>query len=114
LVYLFGLFPPFIDELHNTIKAQIRTGRKSILEVYGDVYYKAWKAATGPYLLKLEYSCIQDLMGSCIHVADTKISNAIRTVVGVFHAKKKQKGVRISLFAINNVLQGRQHVSQIV
>lgn len=53
LVYLFGLHPPFIDAVHETIKAQIPACPKSLLESYGEVYFKAWKVAQGPYLLKL-------------------------------------------------------------
>eukprot|EP01119_Soliformovum_irregulare_P001617 TRINITY_DN11343_c0_g1_i1.p1 TRINITY_DN11343_c0_g1~~TRINITY_DN11343_c0_g1_i1.p1 ORF type:complete len:679 (-),score=214.77 TRINITY_DN11343_c0_g1_i1:86-2122(-) len=93
LVYLFGLSPPFVDELHMTIKAQVPTSRKSILEAYGNIYYKAWKAASGPYLLKLEYTCIQDLMTNAIHVATPQIVAGIRRILGIFNANKKVRGV---------------------
>lgn len=53
LVYLFGLYVPFIDELHATIKGQLPSANKTILEAYGEVYFKAWKGASGPYLLKI-------------------------------------------------------------
>lgn len=32
---------------------QIPSCRKSLLEAYSDIYYKAWKAAAGPFLKKL-------------------------------------------------------------
>jgi condensin-2 complex subunit G2 len=53
LVYLFGLHPPYIDAIHDTIKGQLPACPKSLLEAYGEVYFKAWKVAQGPYLLKL-------------------------------------------------------------
>ena len=54
---------------------------------------KAWKAASGPYLLKIEYSCIQDLMSLTIHTADLKIHNNLRRVLSIFHNNKKYKGL---------------------
>jgi condensin-2 complex subunit G2 len=59
LVYMFGLHPPFIDTLHDAIKAQIPACPKSVLEVYGEIYFKAWKVAQGPYLLKLGMLSLQ-------------------------------------------------------
>ncbi len=53
VVYLFGLHPPYIDDIHMTIKAQLPTCSKALLESYGEIYFKAWKVATGPYLLKI-------------------------------------------------------------
>lgn len=38
---------------------QICSGRKSVLEGYGEIIFRAWKETTGPCLLELETTCIQ-------------------------------------------------------
>ena len=38
---------------------QIPSGRKTVLESYGEIIYRAWKETTGPCLLELETTCIQ-------------------------------------------------------
>jgi len=42
-----GLHPPFIAELHRAIKAQIPVCRKSLRDLYGEIYFRAWRAASG-------------------------------------------------------------------
>lgn len=109
LVYLFGMLPSFIDEIHATIKAQLATAKPFMIEAYGELYFKAWKAATGPYLVKIgkigqscncmtlsflsEHSCIQELMNYGIHLENSKITAAIRQILNAFHTQKKTKGV---------------------
>jgi len=53
LIYLFGVHLPFIDQIHLTIKAQLPICPKSLLDAYGEIYFRAWKVAQGPYLLKI-------------------------------------------------------------
>ncbi|KAL6047782.1 Condensin-2 complex subunit G2 [Balamuthia mandrillaris] len=93
LVYLFGLYPPFIDDLHATIKAQLFSSNKTMLKAYGEVYFKAWRSAEGAYKLKLEYDCIQDLMSNAIHLQNETLLGAIRRILSCFHQEKKQRGV---------------------
>ena len=38
---------------------QIPSGRKSVLDAYGEIIFRAWKEATGPCLLEVEATCIQ-------------------------------------------------------
>lgn len=93
LTYLFGLLPSFIEELHATIKSQLANCKPSMIEAYGEIYFKAWKAASGPYLVKIEYACVQDLMNCGIHVENSKVTSAIRKILSAFHSQKKTKGV---------------------
>lgn len=93
LVYLFGLHPPYIDAIHDTIKGQLPACPKSLLEAYGEVYFKAWKVAQGPYLLKLEYTCLQDLISCAVHVQNEAVVSGLRKVLRHIHEQKKQKGV---------------------
>lgn len=40
---------------------------RSLLETYGEVYFRAWRLSTGPYLKQIEEHCLQDLMYSAVH-----------------------------------------------
>ena len=93
LVFLFGLHPLFIDELHRAIKAQIPHCRKSMRGLYGEVYFRAWRAATGPYLEKMEADVLQDLMFHAVHASSTAMANALVQVLAYTHEQKRQRGV---------------------
>ena len=93
LVYLFGLHPPFIAELHRSIKAQIPVCRKALRSLYGEVYFKAWRGASGAYLERIEEGCLQDLMFHAVHASSTAMATSLRQVLGHLHEQKRQKGV---------------------
>ena len=40
---------------------------RSLLETYGEIYYRAWRLASGPYLKQIEEYCLQDLMYSVVN-----------------------------------------------
>ena len=92
-VYFFGLHPPFILEMHRAIKAQIPVCRKSLRELYGEVYFRAWRAASGVYLEKIEEGCLQDLMFHAVHASSTMMATALRQVLDYTHQQKRQRGV---------------------
>eukprot|EP01117_Protostelium_nocturnum_P013458 TRINITY_DN5020_c0_g1_i1.p1 TRINITY_DN5020_c0_g1~~TRINITY_DN5020_c0_g1_i1.p1 ORF type:complete len:1201 (+),score=436.93 TRINITY_DN5020_c0_g1_i1:35-3637(+) len=100
LTQLFALSTSFVEEIHATIKAQLFHSRKGLSKVYGELYFEAWRNATGPFLLKIEYSCIQDLMSSAINVSDSTLSESIRNLLSVFHAQKNTNGVDEVLFRL--------------
>ena len=50
LSFLFGLHPVFVEDLHQTVRSQLPHCPKAHLEVYGEVYFRAWRLAAGPYL----------------------------------------------------------------
>ena len=41
-------------ELGAIVRNQIPAGRKSVLDAYGDILYRAWRDATGACLLEVE------------------------------------------------------------
>ena len=49
LAFLFGLHPRFIDDIHTTVKNQLPCN-KSLVEAFGEVYFRAWRGATGQYV----------------------------------------------------------------
>ncbi|PRP88264.1 putative condensin-2 complex subunit G2 [Planoprotostelium fungivorum] len=93
LSYLFSISPMFIEEIHEMIRSQLPHCRKSIQKIYGEIYLEAWKEAEGATLIKIEHSCIQELMSLGIHTADNNASEACRSILSVFHKNKNVNGI---------------------
>ena len=93
LSYLFGMHPTFIEDLHETIRNQIPCGKRSLLQAYGAVYFRAWKEASGQYLMKLEEDCVQDLINCAVHASSPAMFKSIRHVLSEFMANKAYRGV---------------------
>lgn len=91
--FLFGLHPPYIEAIHQTIKNQIPVVRKSMAEAYGAVYLRAWKASEGPYRIRIERDCIQDLMHCAVHASTPALFAAVSRILGRFHESKKVPGI---------------------
>jgi hypothetical protein len=93
LSFLFGLQPQLIDEIHQTIRSQILCNRKSLMETYGSIYFRAWKEASGQYLLAIEQGCIQNLIQCAVHASTPALFTSIRQVLAEFHKQKRHRGV---------------------
>lgn len=96
LSYLFGLHPSLIDGLHATIKSTLPLCPKGFLDDYGEVYFRAWRSASGVYLQRIEAGCVQDLMDRAVHAqrgAGGGLAASLRRVLQGFHGKKKERGV---------------------
>lgn len=50
-----------VYELTAVILNQIVSGRKSVLEAYGEIVFKAWRGATGACLERIETHLIQNV-----------------------------------------------------
>lgn len=88
--------PSLISTLHLTIKSTLPYCNKALLDDYAEVYFRAWRAATGVYLEKIERCCIQNLMDHAVHAQKTEGSNMpaiLRQVLDGFHSRKKERGV---------------------
>ncbi|KXS20665.1 hypothetical protein M427DRAFT_142851 [Gonapodya prolifera JEL478] len=95
----------FVDEIHEFVKAQLPYCEMPLVLTYGEIYFKAWKAAAEDFRSRIETSCIQSLMRHAIH-APPKIAipaelggghcaffNRLRAALGKFHEQKSQRGV---------------------
>eukprot|EP01080_Neovahlkampfia_damariscottae_P009381 gene9381-1592_t len=91
--FVFTLNLTLVKLVHSTIISQIPSAKVSILETYGDFYFKSWKNSTGKTLIALEYDCIQDLMYHAIHSRDFTLFKNIRVILDSFYLNKKQNGV---------------------
>ena len=56
--------PKMVYELTAVILNQTVSGRKSVLEAYGEIVYKAWRGATGACLERIETHLVQNV-GVC-------------------------------------------------
>lgn len=97
LAFAFTLDKDMVETIHETIKSQMATATKQIVDIYGDVYFRAWRLAEDPILSRIEYTCIQDLMNRAVHASFSTFKNSapqkIRKVLDHFHANKKVAGV---------------------
>ncbi|KAK3567191.1 hypothetical protein QTP86_012464 [Hemibagrus guttatus] len=66
LAFLFSWDVGFIKMIHETIKNQLQFLSKAVAEDVAEIYFRAWKKASSPFLEEIESSCIQDLMQHAI------------------------------------------------
>ncbi len=76
------------------IRNQVPSGRRPVLEAYGDVLFRAWRdAASTPCAYAVEHDAIQDLMLSAIHAAIPEMASNLRSVLSGLHKQKACAGV---------------------
>lgn len=92
LSYLFNLHPNLAEHLMASIKNQIPTGSKRLLNAYADVLYRAWRNAAGPCLAALERE-LQSLGQAAVSASTSAMASNIRRALDGFHNKKSTAGV---------------------
>jgi condensin-2 complex subunit G2 len=100
LASLFTLQPAFVRELAAIVRNQVPAGRRSVLEAYGEVVYRAWAGATGACLLEVQHTLIQGLVESAVLASTPAVAAALRRGLGGLHAQKHQPGVDAALLAL--------------
>ncbi|KAM4533926.1 condensin-2 complex subunit G2 isoform 1-T2 [Odontesthes bonariensis] len=89
LVFLFSWNVDFIWAIHGTIKNQLEFYSKSMMTHITELYFRAWKKASGDFLEKIESSCIQDFMQNAIFLHRTSpVHGKVRQIVSYFHSRK--------------------------
>uniref|UniRef100_A0A3B3ZF27 Uncharacterized protein n=1 Tax=Periophthalmus magnuspinnatus TaxID=409849 RepID=A0A3B3ZF27_9GOBI len=85
LVFLFSWNINFIWVIHGTIKNQLE---KTVVHIM-EIYFRAWKKASGDFLDKIQSICIQDFMQNAIllHRA-SPVYSKVRQIVSYFHLRK--------------------------
>ena len=107
LTYLFGLHPALITDIHETVKSQLPYAKKKLVQAYGDVYFRAWKAASPPYLEAIETGCIQDLMHATVHSSSPSLYATLRLFLQSFHSNKRLREVDAMLLRLYNPILWR-------
>ncbi|XP_050906869.1 uncharacterized protein LOC127120476 [Lathyrus oleraceus] len=100
LSFLFGLSDQLRKELLAMIRSQIPFGRKSMLEAYGDILFRAWKAAPEDSRSEIENGFLQDLVEGCIHASSGSFASYIRRVLGGFINQRTVDGIEKLLYRL--------------
>ena len=103
LAFLFTIHPSFNLEFHLAILEVVPTAEKKVTELYGEVYFHAWKLSSGVCREKLEYACIQDLLYKGVLARRTghnAIFNAVFLLVSTFFSNKQLTGVDEMLYRL--------------
>ncbi|XP_030254923.1 condensin-2 complex subunit G2 isoform X1 [Sparus aurata] len=89
LVFLFSWNVNFIWVIHGTIKNQLEFYSKTMTTHIMEIYFRAWKKASGDFLEQIESSCIQDFMQNAIFLhRSSPVHAKVRQIVSYFHSRK--------------------------
>lgn len=100
IAFMFGLSGQLAKEALAMIKSQVPFGRKSTLEAFGEIVFRAWKAAEGESRSDIEDGFLQVLIDSAIHASSATFSASIRRILGGFIAQRTTDGVEKVLFRL--------------
>ncbi|XP_010598592.1 condensin-2 complex subunit G2 isoform X2 [Loxodonta africana] len=99
---LFNWNINFIKMIHGTIKNQLQGLQKSLMVHIAEIYFRAWKKASGKILETIENDCIQDFMYHGINLQrKSPVHSKVREVLSYFHHQKKvRQGVEEMLYRL--------------
>ncbi|XP_040288770.1 condensin-2 complex subunit G2 [Bufo bufo] len=101
LSFLFSWDVNFIKMIHETIKNQLQCFPKSLMNHVADIYFRAWKKASGDILTTIEQACIQDLMHHGVHLPrNSPVHPKVREILSYFHQQKLRQGVEGMLYRL--------------
>ncbi|XP_057587842.1 condensin-2 complex subunit G2 isoform X2 [Hippopotamus amphibius kiboko] len=87
---LFSWNVNFIKMIHGTIKNQLQGLQKSLMVHIAEIYFRAWKKASGTILEAIESGCIQDFMYHGVHLPRrSPVHPRVRQVLSYFHRQKE-------------------------
>ncbi|KAL2348315.1 hypothetical protein Fmac_002315 [Flemingia macrophylla] len=100
LSFVFALSGQLGKEILAMIRSQIPFGRKSMLEAYGDILFRAWRAAQGDSRSEIENGFLQDLIEAAIHASSGAFASYIRRILGAFINQRTTDGVEKMLYRL--------------
>lgn len=100
VAFMFGLSRQLMKESLAMIQSQISFGRKSMLEAYGDILFRAWKVSEGDLKEELENGFLLGLVEGAIHASSGVMAASIRRVLGGFISQRTVEGVEKVLFRL--------------
>ncbi|KAG6728987.1 hypothetical protein I3842_01G004800 [Carya illinoinensis] len=100
VAFTFGLSNQLLKEVLAMIRSQIPFGRKSMLEAYGEILFRAWKSAEPDLKDEIENGFLQGLIEGAIHGSSEEFSASIRRVLGGFISQRTTEGVEKLLFRL--------------
>ncbi|XP_059644076.1 uncharacterized protein LOC132285860 [Cornus florida] len=100
LGFMFGLNGQLVKEALAMIRSQIHFERKSMLEAYADIVFRAWKVAEGVSRDEIENGFLQGLVEGAIYASSASFAASIRRVLGGFVNQRTTDGVERLLFRL--------------
>ena len=86
------------EAMHAAVKEHCVTGRRSLLEHYGDVYYRVWKESDEESEARqLCEGWLQQLMHLCLHCSPPRTHQSLLQLLHVLHSHRKQRDVELLL-----------------
>uniref|UniRef100_G1KLI2 Non-SMC condensin II complex subunit G2 n=1 Tax=Anolis carolinensis TaxID=28377 RepID=G1KLI2_ANOCA len=102
LSFVFTWNVNFIKLIHGTVKNQLQCSPRSLVTHIAEIYFRAWKKASGEILEVIEHSCIQDFMHHGIHLPrNSPLHPKVREFLSYFHKQNKcRQGVEEVLYRL--------------
>lgn len=100
IAFTFGLNVQVLKEALAMVKSQIPFGRKSILEAFGEIVFRAWKVAEEMAKDEIENGFLQGMIDSCIHASSAVLAVSTRRVLGGFINQRTTEGVEKLIFRL--------------
>ncbi|KAG4987735.1 hypothetical protein JHK84_030319 [Glycine max] len=100
LAFVFGLSDQLGKEFLAMIRSQISFGRKSMLEAYGDILFRVWRATQVDSRTGIENGFLQELIEAAIHAGSGVFAWYIRRVFGTFINQRTTDGVEKMLYRL--------------
>ncbi|KAK3020809.1 hypothetical protein RJ639_047681 [Escallonia herrerae] len=100
VAFMFGLSGQLVKEALAMIRSQIPFGRRSMLEAYAEIVFRAWKAVDEGSRGEIVDGFLQGLVDSAIHASSRLFAASIRRVLGGFINQRTTDGVEKLLFRL--------------
>ncbi|KAL0332337.1 UNVERIFIED_CONTAM: Condensin-2 complex subunit G2 [Sesamum calycinum] len=100
IAFMFGFSVQLMKEVCAMIKSQIPFGRKSMLEAYGEIFFRAWKAAEGECKYEIENRFLQGLIEGAIYASSAALAASIRRILGGFVSNRTTEGAEKLIFCL--------------
>lgn len=98
--FAFGLSRQLMKSGLAVVKAQIPFGRKSVLEGFGGILFRAWKEVGQDLKGEIEDGFLQGIIDSAIHASSCAFAASLRRVLGGFISQRTTQGVEKLLFSL--------------
>ncbi|KAK3016523.1 hypothetical protein RJ639_006846, partial [Escallonia herrerae] len=100
VAFMFGLSGQLVKEALAMIRSQIPFGRRSMLEAYAEIVFRAWKAVDEGSRGEIVDGFLQGLVDSAIHASSRPFATSIRRVLGGFINQRTTDGIEKLLFRL--------------
>lgn len=100
IAFLFGLSMQLTKELCAMIKSQIPFRRKSMLEAYGEIIFRAWKTTESERRNEIENGFLHGLVEGAIYASTPELAASIRRVLWGFVHQRTTEGVEKLIFQL--------------